>query len=114
MKKLTNYVPVVSFVTFSVLSAINPDYYLCLLFSGLAFCYQQWLFKQESPDYSKQIEELVSSHESNLEQIRQTQIEQFNKFQRDISEMKDTVGGLSLGMSKVAPQIVSQKQKIQF
>lgn len=118
MKKYLDLVPVGSLVISIVLSFIFPEklaYQVGLVVSSVLFAYQQWLFKQEAPDYSKILSELenhikfTQSEVSRLEELRKEELA------KELAQIKDDIGKMSISLTKVpgvsAPR---EKARIQF
>ena len=117
MKKFLDCVPVLSLFLFLLLCAFNPDSIgsaVGLVASSLLFAYQQWLFKQESPDYST----IISQLESKVNQVESDHKKDFGNLSlevnKEITQLRDSLSGVNLSSTKVTTIGTKEKSRITF
>ena len=113
MKKYLDHVPVVFVVSsfiFLLLHLEKSNAAIAFIASVLLFAYQQWLFKQESPDYSANIKEVESNLNILLEIVENNKKDADHKLESELLKIKDDIGKMSMSLAKV-PGVVPTKPK---
>lgn len=118
MKKYLDLVPVSSLVLSIILTFIFPEktaYQVSLVVSATIFSYQQWLFKQEAPNYQKKIEEIQKAISSTQEELYKLDEHHKKELAQELSQIKDDIGKMSISLTKV-PGVAAPREKarVQF
>ncbi len=112
MKKYLDAFPAVLLLSFFIYIAINPislGPIVGFVASSILFAYQQYLFRTEQPDLSKELSKLNLEL---LDRIESSRIE----YHKELSELKNDISKFSLTMSRI-PGVVEKpkdRPKVQF